>query len=109
MSETFKDIEDEFLEYLSEVEPTPTIRCWWVKLNEENRITMVTGMKQEEEQFYFELPNDFDISSHNSYKIVDNELVYDEMVYPVIEPQPSENEQMRADIDYIAIMTGIEL
>lgn len=28
---------------------------------------------------------------------------------PVPEPEPTETEQLRADVDYIAIMTGVEL
>ena len=65
--------------------PQP-INSWYVKLNQDNRITMVTSTQQEEEQFLFDFPMDFDISQHNNYKIIDGELVYDEMVYPAIEP-----------------------
>ena len=30
-------------------------------------------------------------------------------IEPMLEPEPSEVERLRADVDYIAIMTGVEL
>lgn len=85
------------------------INQYYVKLNEENRITMVTGIKQEANLFLFNFPDDFDVSNHNHYKIVDGELVHEPIEYTPIEPEPSETDQLRADVDYIAVMTGIEL
>lgn len=67
---------------------------WWVLTNEENRIIMLTAMKQEDDQFEMNFPKDFDISMHNNYKVVDGELVYDEVVLPEIKPQPTLQEQI---------------
>lgn len=59
---------------------------FYVLLDESNRIIMVTGLKQDENQFLFSFPTDFNIGNHNQYKIVNNELVYDPIEYP--EPEP---------------------
>lgn len=80
-----------------------------VLLNEENRIVMVTREKQDEEQFLFDFPSDFAFSDIINYKIVDGELVYDEMPIPEPEPQLTQEEINKANIEYIALMSDIEL
>ena len=67
---------------------------YYVKLNDENRIALITLMQQDEDQFLFEFPEDFDMSKMIHYKIIDNELVYDEIVFPKIKPQESLEEQI---------------
>lgn len=85
--------------------PEPT-NSWWVKLDSDNRICMITSTQQEEEQFLFDFPQDFDIGSHNNYKIVDGELIYDEMVYPEIEVQPTEEQLRIAALEEQLAMTN---
>lgn len=63
-----------------------TNNSYYVALNEENRITMVTSTKQNDDMFLFDFPLDFDITQHINYKIENGELVHDEFVYPEIEP-----------------------
>lgn len=65
--------------------------------------------------------DNYDLSGDRirAHKWEDNTLIFDADRYAEIEAekaveeeaekQPTEMEQMRADIDYIAIMTGIEL
>ena len=81
---------------LMENEPImePSANKWWLLTNEEDRIVMVTSEKQNDDQFEFELPENFDISTHNNYKVVDGELVYDEVILPEVKPQPSLQEQV---------------
>ena len=67
---------------------------YYVKLDENNRIMLLTLMKQDESQFSFEFPKDFDITQMIHYKIIDNELVYDEMIFPEIKPQETIEEQL---------------
>ena len=44
------------------------------------------------------------------YLYIDGEYVYEPLPQPEpIEPEPTEAEQLRADIEYLAIMTGVEL
>lgn len=59
------------------------------------------------EQIQFDFQSDFDFCTQNDYKIVDGLLVYD----PVVEPQPDATlaERNRADIDYLAMIGGVEL
>ena len=43
------------------------------------------------------------------YRYVDGEYVYEPIPKEEPETTPTEMEQLRADVDYIAIMTGVEL
>jgi hypothetical protein len=70
------------------------IKTMYVLLNEENRICMVTKDKQREEQFEFAFPSDFDFSGIANWKIVDGELVYDELIIPTPEPKPTPEERI---------------
>lgn len=67
---------------------------YYVKLDENNRLSMITLTQQDEEQFLFEFPDVFDITQMIHYKIIDNELVYDEMIFPEIKPQESLEDQI---------------
>ena len=39
----------------------------------------------------------------------EKEIAADIAALPVLEPEPTETERLRADVDYLAIMTGVEL
>ncbi len=99
----------EILNGYENLETLEPIKQWYVKLNKENRICMVTGIKQEEEQFLFEFPDDFNISQHNNYKIINGELVFDEMVYEEIEPQPTEEQLRITELEQQLIETEISM
>lgn len=58
----------------------------YVLLSEDNRICMVTTNRQNEEQFEFAFPSDFNFSDIINWKIVNDKLVYDEL--PKVEPIP---------------------
>lgn len=58
----------------------------FVLLNEENRIVMTTREKQNDEQFEFDFPSDFAFSDIINWKIVNGELIYDEIQIPELEP-----------------------
>ena len=83
----------------------------YVLLNEENRIIMVTAMKQDEAQFEFDFPSDFVFSDIINWKIVDGELVYDELVIEIPEPPISLEEQIAQIEEALALTdeTTIEL
>ena len=79
-----------------------------VMLNAENRIVATSAdYNIGAEQIDFELPNDFDFANQRDYKIEDGKLKHD----PVSElaSEPTLAERSRADIDYLAMMTGVEL
>lgn len=94
---------------LNEFEITEPQNQYYTLLDTDNRITMATAIKQNEEQFLFDYPESFEFSSIHDYKIVDGKLIHEPIIYPELEPQPTETEKLRADIDYIAVMTGIYL
>lgn len=52
---------------------------YYVKLDENNRLAMITLVQQDEEQFLFDFPESFDMTQMIHYKIIDNELIYDEI------------------------------
>lgn len=89
-----------------EVEPH---NQYYTLLDTENRITMATAIQQNDEQFLFDYPTGFDFGAIHDYKIVDGELVHEPVIYPEPEPQPTGTEKLKADVDYIATITGIEL
>ena len=89
-----------------EVEPQ---NQYYTLLDTDNRITMATSIQQEDKQFLFDYPTGFDFGAIHDYKIVDGKLVHEPIIYPETEPQPTETEQLRADVDYIAAITGINL
>lgn len=70
------------------------IKMMYVLLNEENRICMVTKEKQREEQFEFAFPSDFNFSGIANWKIADGELVYDELIVPTPESEPTPEERI---------------
>ena len=43
------------------------------------------------------------------YLFIDGEFIYEPLPVEELEYIPTEAEQLRADIDYLAIMTGVEL
>jgi len=67
---------------------------YYVQLDGDNRIKLVTAVKQNDEQFLFEFPESFDFTQMIHYKIVDNDLIYDEFVFPEIKPQESIEQQL---------------
>lgn len=81
------------------------IKTMYVLLNEENRICMVTKDKQNEKQFEFDFSSDFDFSGIANWKIVDGELIYDELIIPTSEQQPSQLDLIEAQVTYTALMT----
>lgn len=82
---------------------------YYVCLDSENRINVVTVVQQSEEQFLFDFPTGFDFSDIINWKIVDGELVNEPIIIPESEPQPTQEEINKANIEYIAFMTDIEL
>lgn len=66
---------------------------YYTLLDTDNRITMVTAIKQQDEQFLFNYPEGFDFGSIHDYKIVDEELIHEPVIYPEPEPQPTMEEQ----------------
>lgn len=97
------------MEDLNEFEVITPQNQYYTLLDTDNRITMATAIQQNEEQFLFSYPTGFDFGAIHDYKIVDGELVHEPVIYPEPEPQPTKTEQLRADVDYIAAMTGIDL
>ena len=57
---------------------------YWVLLDEDNRIAKI-GNKQQDGMFQFTFPDEFKFGSFNSYKIIDNELIYEPIECPKIE------------------------
>ena len=108
--EEFKEeiIEENIDEVVEEV--VEEIKSMYVLLNEDNRISMVTKDKQSEEQFEFVFPNDFDFSSIASWKIVNEELVYDELPIPEHPHEPTAEERIAELEENLAIteLTMIE-
>lgn len=74
-----------------------TSNQYYVSLDTDNRIRMVTTAKQSDDMILFDFPSDFDVTSHINYKIIDNELVYDKFAYPEIVPQPTEEQKKIAE------------
>lgn len=101
MSEILTETTEETFEFPEIIEP---VNQYYVALNEENRITMVTSTKQNNDMFLFDFPVGFDISQHINYKIIDGELVFDEFIYPEIEVQPTLEQQFE---DYKVEQTEI--
>ena len=64
-------------------------KSYYIGLDEDNRINLLTVEKQSDEQFLFDFPLDFNPSEIINYKIIDGVLVYDEFVYPEVEPEPT--------------------
>ncbi len=63
-----------------------------------------------------ELPNEQDSLKQLAYKRVNNAWVFDESKYQELlsakettEKQPTEIEKIRSDVDYIAMVTGVNL
>lgn len=69
-------------------------RVMYVLLNEENRICMVTVDRQNEEQFEFAFSSDFRFSDIVNWKIIDGELIYDELIIPEPPKKPTAEEQL---------------
>lgn len=67
----------------------------YVSIDSEGRIQSVTEIKEYASQnaFEFTFPENFDFTNQYNYKIVDNELVYDEL--PLSEEQTLANEKIR--------------
>ena len=82
------------IQVLLYMEREDKIMKYYVKTDEDSRISLITLIQQDEEQFLFEFPEDFDIIQMIHYKIIDNELIYDEKVFPEIKPQESLEEQI---------------
>lgn len=76
---------------------------YFVLLSEDNRIAKLTVEKQDEEQFEFELPDDFDMLNISDYQIIDNELVYNPM--PIPEPEPTQLDKMEDIVTNTALTT----
>lgn len=99
MEEIKEEIKNEVIEEIME-----EIKSMYVLLNEDNRISMVTKDKQSEEQFEFVFPNDFDFSSIASWKIVNEELVYDKLPIPEHPHEPTAEERI-AELEEQLLMT----
>ena len=97
------------MENLNEFEVITPQNQYYTLLDAEKRITMATSIQQEDKQFLFDYPTGFDFGTIHDYKIVDGKLIREPVIYPEPEPQPSLEEQLRADVDYIAAITGISL
>lgn len=97
------------MEDLNEFEAIEQQNQYYTLLDSENRITMATAIQQQDEQFLFNYPTGFDFCSIHDYKIVDGELIHEPIKYEEPEPQILETEKLKADVDYIATITGIEL
>lgn len=82
---------------------------YYVCLDSENRINVVTAVQQSEEQFLFEFPTGFDFSDIINWKIVDGKLVNEPIIIPEPELKPTQEEINKANIEYIALMSDIEL
>ena len=95
------------MDFLNEEFSIDNATKYYVKLNEENRIVKTTLMQEEDSQFLFEFPEGFDFSQIIHYKIINNELIREDFVFPEIEVSPSLEEQNRADIDYILMMSDL--
>ncbi len=82
---------------------------YWVLLTEEKRICKISDKQENEYMFLFEFPDDFEFSQHNNYKIINGELVFDEMVYEEIEPQPTEEQLRITELEQQLIETEISM
>lgn len=79
-----------------------------LNLAEDNRILSATYAKHAPKSAVLvdELPE----GNIADYRYVDGEYVYDPLPEPdPVEPEITELEQLRADVDYIAMETGVEL
>lgn len=79
-----------------------------LNLDNENRILSVTfdEFAPAEQPRVEELPE----GNIADYKYIDNEFVYEPLPQPEPpEPQPTDVEKLRADIDYIAMVSDIDL
>lgn len=63
-----------------------------------------------------QLPNEQDSLKQLAYKLIDNDWVFDEAKYQELlsakettEKQPTEIEKLQSDVDYIAMVTGVNL
>ncbi len=63
-----------------------------------------------------QLPNEQDSLKQLAYKLIDNDWVFDEAKYQELlsakettEKQPTEIEKLQSDVDYIAMLTGVNL
>lgn len=85
---------------------------YYVLLNDEGRITLLTVGRQLEEQVPFEFPLDFNPSEIIDYKIVDGELVYDkyEPPVPVLTPEEKREQAYRTEpiIDWQGEMITVD-
>lgn len=89
-----------------------------VKLTETNYFTgsYATVGKIEGGVEVAQLPNEQDPLKQLAYKLVDNDWVFDESKYQELlsakettEKQPTEIEKLQSDVDYIAMVTGVNL
>lgn len=79
-----------------------------LNLDENNRILSATfdEFAPQDQPRVEELPQ----GNIADYKYIDNEFVYDTLPQPKPpEPQPTDVEKLRADVDFIAMMTDIDL
>lgn len=63
-----------------------------------------------------QLPNEQDSLKQLAYKLIDNDWVFDEAKYQELlsakettKKQPTEIEKLQSDVDYIAMVTGVNL
>lgn len=56
-------------------------KSYYVAIDANNRIYLLTAEKQSDEQFLFEFPEEFDEWEIINYKIIDGKLVYSEFIY----------------------------
>lgn len=89
-----------------------------VKLDENNYFTgsYATVGKIEGGVEVSQLPNEQDSLKQLAYKLIDNDWVFDEAKYQELlsakettEKQPTEIEKLQSDVDYIAMLTGVNL
>lgn len=65
---------------------------YFIELNEDNRISLLTVERQNDEQFEFAFPADFEVSNMINYKIIEGELVLEPIEIPEPTDEPTDTE-----------------
>ena len=84
----------------------------WIKLTDQGRVgasSPIGPMGEETDALYVDVPAEFVPEAQRDWKVVDGALVYDPLPSEALLALPTLEEINAARIDYLAMMTGVEL
>ena len=84
---------------------------YYIKLNTAGRIgaVSVTNDDMGEGTVQMEMPDDFNPQTSQDWRVADGAPIYDPQTSDMVAPEPPLAEINAAKIDYLAMMTGVEL